>query len=415
METLYQHTVAGQDVAEEELNWVAETAAKADDHVIAELLRMIPGLADGYVHKAVLPYRVEALHPDGVSVNTTAIVTPYGTTGSVLIHPFRALIGSRYVASSSTWYDIRTARYLGNIAPVFSFQLELTATVSNSRWDLIYARVDLTVTSAAVERIVRSGGGDAPQNISLYTDTTVTIGVVEGAESATPVEPTLPSDGSDTYYIPLAYVLLVHPFTSSTAVEPTWICEHVPVAPIASSTGAVTCRPASFAYADDSSLWSRREWGPADTRPEEHLPATMIGGAQRFIALDFMDVTKSIPPDVAITMDNTIDWRNRVLTFTVYGNAVAGRRFAWMPTSTPLVELEPAGEATVFIGNTFNTAMPALTLNSTSFPIITSDSSLLIGIAATGELTVEYVSGTTPLLEKYCILVQATGQFTNAK
>lgn len=415
METLYQHTVAGQSLDEEELNWVAETAAKADDRVLAELLRMVPGLISGYVHKAVLPYRVEALHPGGVSINTTATVTSYGATGSVLIHPFRALIGSRRVESSSTWYDIRTARYLGSGEPVYTIQRNLTATVSNSRWDLIYARVDLTVTSAAVERIVRSGSGDAPQNISLYTDTTVTIGVVEGAESATPVEPALPSDGSDTYYIPLAYVLLVHPFTSSTVVEPTWIRENCPVAPLASSTGAVTFRPASFAYADDSALWARRTWGPADERPEEHLPATMIGGAQRLIVLDFMDVTKSIPPDVDTVVDNTIDWRNRVLTFTVYGNSIAGRRFAWMPETIPLVELEPNGSASVFMGNTFSTEVPALTLNSTSFPLITSDSSLCIRASDYGELTVEYISGTTPLLEKYCILVQATGQFTNAK
>jgi len=415
METLYQHTVPGQDVAEEELNWVAETAAKTDDHVLAELLRMIPGLSGGFVHKAILPYRVEALHPSGVAVNTTGIITPFGTTGSVLVYPFRALIGSRYVGDQSIWYDIRTARFMGTIAPVLAAQRVLSATVTNSRWDLIYARVDLTVTSAPVERIVRTVGGDVAQNISLYTDTTVTIGVVEGAEGATPVRPALPTDGSGAYYIGIAYVLLPHPFTSSTAVEPEWICEHVPVAPLAASTGAVTFRPASFAYADDSALWAQRAWGPADERPEEHLPATMLGGAQRFIALDFMDVTKSLDPDVPTVMDNTIDWRNRVLTFVVYGNAVAGRRFAWMPDSLPFVELEPSGPALTFMGSTFNLDMPALVLNATTFPIITSDSSLVIGISATGELTATYVSGTTPLLEKYCIIVQATGQFTNAK
>lgn len=415
METLYTHTVAGQSLDQEELNVVAAEAAKADDRVLAELLRMIPGLAAGYVHKAILPYRVEGLHPDGVTVSTTALITPYGTTGSVLVHPFRALIGSRYIADSSIWYDIRTARYLGDSDPVCEYQLVLDATVANNRWDLIYARVDLTVTSTPVERIVRTGGGDAAQNISLYTDTTVTLGVVKGAEAASPTKPVLPTDGSGAYYLALAYVLLPHPFTSSTAVEPEWIHENATTAPLASSTGAVTLKPASFAYADDSVLWAQRAWGPSDERPEEHLPSSMTGGAERILALDFLDVIKSLDPDVATVIDNTIDWRNRILTFTVYGNATAGRRFAWMPNSDPLVELEPAGVATTFMGNTFNAAMPALTLNATTFPIITSDSSLLIGVAATGELTATYVSGTTPLVEKYCILVHATGQFTNAK
>jgi len=415
METLYTHTVAGQSLDQEELNLVSAESAKADDRVLAELLRMIPGLAAGYVHKAILPYRIEGLHPDETAHSTTALITPYGTTGSVLVHPFRALIGSRYVASSSTWYDIRTARYLGNIDPLWAYQLVLDATVANHRWDLIYARVDLTVESTPVERIVRSGGGDAAEDISLYTNTTVTLGVVKGAEGASPTKPVLPSDGSGAYYVALAYVVLPHPFTSSTAVEPAWIHENATTAPIASSTGAVTLKPASFAYADDSPLWAQRAWGPSDERPEEHLPATMTGGAERILAFDFLDVVKSLDPDAATIIDNSIDWSNRILTFTVYGTAVAGRRFSWMPNSDPLVEVEPGGATSTFMGNTFNSAMPALTLNSTSFPVITSDSSLVIGVATTGELTATYISGTTPLVEKYCILVHATGQFTNAK
>src|SRR5689334_8947870 len=109
MENRFQHSLNGQSVQQADLNLLGETSALADDRVFAELFRMQP--YDGAtVRKGVLPF--------GHSASANAgLVVPNGATGSVLVNPLRAFVGSRTAVATSAkanWRDIRSALAVGS-------------------------------------------------------------------------------------------------------------------------------------------------------------------------------------------------------------------------------------------------------------------------------------------------------------
>jgi len=434
MEQRYIHSVDGQAFDQGELNMMAEEAARADDRVLAELFRFRPRTSL-QLEKRILPYRIEGYYNDGGNppgvYQTSALVFPNAATGSVLVNPFRAFIGPITNVAGGAWYEARSGRAIGSVTPYYGTVVQLDDTVSNHRWDLIYARVAVDIPTAGENRVVRTISGVTTQSIPLYTNTLVTLDVANGTEGASPSYPLLPTDGDPSeyyYYIPLAYVLLEHPFNSSSVVPRENICEVAPVARLASSTGAVTAGPTMFSYADHSPLWTQRGWDPSTGRPQEFLPSVMAGGAMRFIALDMSDVTKSLAQNTVTIIDDSMDWSHRLIWFIVYAMRNTGATdFAWMASEDPLIQLEPQGrqisvtgtpsnQTAIFVGNTFNQTVPALVLDSEwTFWGAGQHADLEISTDTSGRLTARYVYSDTDLDMKFVILAIASSQYQNAK
>lgn len=435
MEQRYIHSVDGQAFDQTELNMIAEEAARADDRVLAELFRFRPRTTL-QLEKLILPYGVEGYLSDGGSppgqFNSSSLVRPNGATGQVMVFPFRAFVGPITNVAPGAWYEARSGRFVGDTyVPCYASVLQLDATVANNRWDLIYAQVAVDLPTAGEDRVVRTISGVTTQSIPLYTNTLVTLGVVKGTEAATPGYPLLPTDGDPSayyYYIPLAYVLLEHPFTSGSSLPQANICENAPVARLASATGAVTAEPATFAHADASALWNQRTWSPSAGKPQEFLPSIMSGGAIRFIALDMSDATKSLAQNTVTIIDESMDWSYRIIWFIIYVmRNTAATDFAWMPSGDPLIQLEPQGrqisvtgtpsnQTAVFVGNTFNPTVPALVLDSEwTFWGAGQHADLEISTDTSGRLTARYVYSDTDLDMKFMILAIASAQYRNAK
>src|SRR3972149_39679 len=435
MEQRYIHSVDGQAFDQTELNLVAEEAAKADDRLLAELFRFCPRTTTS-LQKMILPYRIEGYVNDGGSppggLKSSALVRPNGATGQVMVFSFRAFVGPITNVAPAAWYEARSGRFVGDTnGPTLGQAVQLDDTAANNRWDLIYVRVQVDLPTGNENRVVRTISGVATQAIPLYTNNWVTLGVVNGTEDTNPSYPALPVDGDlgpNFYYIPLAYVLLEHPFTSGSLVATRNICEIAPVARVASSTGAVTAEPATFTHADASPLWTQRTWSPSAGRPQEFLPSVMSGGAMRFLALDMSDATKSLDQNTVTIIDESMDWSNRIIWFWIYAmRNSAATDFAWMPSEAPLVQLEPQGrqisvvgepqnQTVFFMGNTFNQTVPALVLDSEwEFWGAGQHAELEISTDTSGRLTAQYVYTDTDLDMKFMILAIASAQYRNAK
>jgi len=429
MQSSFELTIDGQALNIDDLNTIADEAALADDYVYAELFRRCPYLAGGTnpVDKSILPYRVEKLTE--TDMNTSSLVTGYGATGSVYVWPFRAIIGTRVSYNPENWYDVRTGMYVGSVLDLATGH----ATVANPRWDLIYARVDIDLASSPEYRLVKAADGTISQQaLSLYKRTTVSLGVVNGSEGASPVRPDLPADGAGAYYIPLVFVLIEHPFTTATVVPIDHIAEIAPVAQMSSATSAVTLQPANGHYSLDPTyvgLYDQlltRDWTVAAGRPQEFLPSSMAGGASRFFALDFITSPPSIAADHTAVLDDSIDWRNRLMWFTVYATREASNDFAWHTVAgSPTTALEPQGlvetgaganGTAVFVGNSFNAhlGVVCLRLSADDWDLFNVDSILNILVdGTTGYLLAENNFVATALNMKFVIKVDASGQFPN--
>src|ERR1700736_4514807 len=195
-------SVSGQELQKDDVNLVAKEAALADDRVLAELLRLAP--FDGArVTKAIVPF--------GHTGASGPTVAPNGAARSVLVSPFRAVIGSRtpvQAGAKDTWRDIRSAIYTGS-------PTSLTGTVAfapnaspNSRWDLVYAAVAVDANGASLPRFAKDAATKVVNLQTLVTTLTnpVTVGVVPGTPAPSPIAPAVPNDAGGTFYIPLSLV-----------------------------------------------------------------------------------------------------------------------------------------------------------------------------------------------------------------
>jgi len=327
MEDQYQHTVQGQAVQQEDLNILGENAALADDRVLGELLRMEPTI--GYKSRGILPFALNSTEDAGGNPANGAIVFTYGVANAtVSVRGFRAVIGSRDITKG--WRDIRTA-----LLPYAGSNKVLAATAANDRWDLIYARVDIDIDQAAVERYVKASDGSVTkQNIAVRKHTTVTIDVVQGVEAATPTRPAVPSDTASAFYIPLAWVYLTHPHTSSSVIPDNAIHEAAPVLPILPRAASVaTLRPADGNYKANGAVATQDPWG-SGYRPYAHLPSNMVGQEGLIVAMhwDHTVPRYSHGLNTIVVVDASRDWRNRVFRWQAVADA---GYFPWAAGSVP--------------------------------------------------------------------------------
>lgn len=327
MEDRFQHAVNGQSVLQGDLNLLGETGALADDRVFAELLRLLPYNGSS-PSRGILPFG----HAGSANAATVA---PNGATGSVLVNPFRAVIGPcTDVATDAkkNWRDIRSAIGVGSTTLVQT-QAFAANSSGNSRWDLIYAAVTIDANAPAVTRKVKDPASKviASQAVVNVVRTTVSIGVQAGTASAAPAWPSAPSDSGGTYYIPLSYVRIPNGFSASSTVLPTDIATVAPIVRLSRATGAASLRVADQQYALTTA--QQQTWGSTGNRPKLWMPPEVNGQETLLVALDFLDASSANWSHQNNGLVDSGDWRGRLCKWMVHVEAVdTGVVWAWNTT-----------------------------------------------------------------------------------
>ncbi len=107
-EPQFQLVDNGQEVQQADFDLLGQTSGLADDRVLAEFLRFPP--YTGTVVKAIYPYGTST------SASAATVSAPGTASGSVLINPFRAIVGSRTAAATDalkSWRDVRSGVLVG--------------------------------------------------------------------------------------------------------------------------------------------------------------------------------------------------------------------------------------------------------------------------------------------------------------
>lgn len=322
MEDRYQHTLNGQSVLQADLNVLGETSSLADDRVFAELFRMAP--YDGStVRKGVIPYA----HQES---GATPLVAPNGATGSVLVNPFRAVVGSRTAVSThakANWRDVRSAIAIGGstLGQVVSFTANSSG---NPRFDLVYAAVAVDANTSSVTRKRKDPTTKVISTASVVTRlaTTVSVGVQVGTPGASPAWPAVPSDAGGVYYVPLAYVRIETGFGASSTVFPRQIANQAPVLSLSRAAGALAVSPATSQYTLTGT--QQEGFGAGGNRPSVWMPPDMTGGQSLLIALDLEDASSANWSHQHNGVVDSRDWRNRLTRWSASVRAGASA-FEW--------------------------------------------------------------------------------------
>jgi hypothetical protein len=332
----------GRELGVADWNVAATYLSVAVDYLIAELFRPAPFNASGSgPFKGVVPYGFYG--SNGVDPQNAGIVRPTGLSSPTLeVYPFRAIIGSLFgppsAAPSDAWRGIRSVMCANHVPGLgldtIAFPVDIAATVANNRIDLVYAQVSLSTTTSSETRYERdpSTGVVTHPTVTTQLDDTFNILVQTGVEGASPALPSLPADGGDSYYIPLAYVHLVHPFFGTMSSGST-ILEVAPVIPIARGNGVASLQPGNKQYDPAGAMLTATPF--ALTRPETYIPPTMFGSESRVFAFRWDSTPKSPAVNTTVTIDDTVDWRKRLFKWHVYGAHNAGAaKMAWAILAT---------------------------------------------------------------------------------
>ena len=341
MEKQQQLASNGQAVYQADINVLGESGGLADDRTLAEFIRIKP--FDGSnVTKAVFPY--------GVRGDKTATVCPNGATGSVLVMPFRAFIGSTTgvgTDAKKNWRDIRSGVFaVSTSGTALGLKVTFVANSSgNPRWDLIYATVTPNTAGDVGARKTKDPTTQAvtSPSVTLNLVCAVSVTVSAGTPGASPALPSVPSDGGGSYIVPLAYVRIPNGFTATSTVSSRDILDAEPVALVHRSTGVATLGPAAQVFKPGGVALTAAQiatWGSTGTRPGWFLPPDMMGGDGCLIPLDMFDASQANWnfADGAV-VDDSRDWRNRMFKWQLHYSA---NKFASDPTNGGTVAV-PAG------------------------------------------------------------------------
>ncbi len=328
----------GQSVIQDDYNGLAEEASTSEDHVYAELFRLTPGV--GSIARGVIPY------------GTSPMIVANGASGSVLVNPFRVVIGTRTAAASdavANWQDIRSSLSIADGATALTTLVSLAANASGfTRWDAIYAAVTIDAVSTPTTRKVKNPGTAVvtDESVSVYSHTSVAIGSVAGTPLATPVFPTIPADAGDVYYVLLGYIRVPTGFGASSTVTNRNINESCHIIPLSATTGASTLRPANQSNIDGGTGISGAgttsnngdgtgtlKWtGTTTSRPMTYMPASMQGVESLMFVVDVGNASSANWSHQSLAvLDNTRDWRNRICRWAavVGTDAAASGQTPW--------------------------------------------------------------------------------------
>lgn len=433
-EQQYYPATDGQEFGIPDAQGVGVTSGLADDRTLDELLRMTP--FDGTnTYKTILPYGVTPI--DGSLGSTPAnpgTVQPSGSAnGSILVNPFRAIVGSRVAAASDAlenWRDIRSSVVTGSSGLTQTFQLAANSS-GNPRWDLVYVTLSVDVASGTQLRRVKNPSTGVVSAIDVTTVllNPAVVSVLTGTPAATPAIPSLPADSGGNYNIAIAAVLVPNGFSATSTVLTTQIRDQVGNLNLTNGAGqtvaalheAVTqhVKPASGNNDRAGTYATNRPY--TTTRPGMFLPPGMAGGGQMFVEVYNVVSTPSHPNNSIV--DNSIDWRNRMVV--VFVQTTTSITFANDPTGTPgnVMPLYSAQPAVV------SSHVPFLQMSQTFQPdatLATNGSTVIVlGTSATVDGTTVglYVLSTDGTLRwsssgaspnaSYAFWIWYSGQFPN--
>ena len=384
-ENAYVETYSGQEVQLSDLDQIGTTAGLADDHVLAECLRLAPYTGSA-VSKAILPtgYRAQSA--------PATVQTSGSANGSINVNPFRAIVGSRNTvaaaptglstdsAALANWRDIRSGVFVGTAATTLYKTIPLAANASGSpRWDLVYASIAVDANGPTVNRRVKNPttGVIAVQNVPAYLCSPVTVAVITGTPGSTPALPTLPADGAGVYNIPLSYVAVPNGFTTTTTVIDSQIRTTTVngVSEFADIKAGIKAKPCNGNNDGNTAFngGGNFAWNPAGAlpRPAPWLPPDWIGGGVFVAQIDNTGATPSTSwsHQSLGVIDNSVDWRYRIIRVT--GVSHATLKFASDPTNVAGVSPLPGGNNSIFSTSPYGTSGNALS------PLITLGSSFI--------------------------------------
>lgn len=328
----YQFLINGQEVQKQDFNLLGMISGLADDRVFAEFLRLAP--YDGTnVSKSIVPF-VPKPSQQAPAQNAT-VASTYGTnaTGSIIVNPFRAIVGSTVAvavnAELQNWRDIRSGIFVnagsGSLAKTFSLAANSSG---NGRWDLVYATLTRDVSTPTVLRKVKdpSAGTTSTQPVSVTLTQAVTVTVLTGTPGSSPALPALPADSGTSYNIPLAYIRVVNGFGAGSILNATDVRDvsntnHTHPADMSSAMGVVHSRPANGNNDGAGTYATNFPWNMTPgQRPGPWLPPQMTGGEEIVVLLDLMSNSTPSHPSGSI-VDSATDWRLRYfLTFAAASN-----------------------------------------------------------------------------------------------
>ena len=424
---------SGREILQDDLDTTSgDTAGLSVSRCLQQLYNM-PAYDGSNVAKGVLAL--------GSAVVTADSATTIGDVGAVLVHPFRAMIGSRTAAGSdhpANVRDIRSGLFVGDRSDN-SYHIDLAGDPADlhPRIALIYASVivdDQVATRTRYHKDISSG---VVSNVLLSTanDDTVSVNVVYGTPATAPTYPSLPADGGGVYNVPLAYVFVPNAAIATGITSPLFIEEVAPLLTFTTGSGGASCSVAQLNY--DTSLWANSR-APGITnsgRDSSFMPRTFGGEESLHLALDLLSASSS-SWNVATgqVVDATRDWRRRtfVIFCSVQGASSPGTTdFAWGwaendTTATHNCVPQRLGGGSMGVTNTMLmsqsmtddsvvgmsiTGPQIAYLNNTNLSAIDASGSFALWVdPSTGAMKVA-VQG-TPKVKAY-LWIQASAQFAN--
>jgi hypothetical protein len=426
MEQRYVTPTDGIEIERDDFDLVSKNAALADDRVFSELLRMTPS-ADGVNagQRGVL-----ACNPVGALTRGSALVVPSSATDArVRVLPFRAFVMKPEALAADAYKAVRSAvcmttaaigAFLSSIGE-FNSSWQFAPALTGNRWDLLYVRIDVDKADAGTLRYTKDVDDNvASQTLSLTQRTVATLGVVQGVEATTPARPALPADAGGSYYIALAFVLLLDGHTLITPIAATNIFEVAPVLQLHRATGANSLRVANQIYKDGGTVVANEGWTPASGRPKAYQPPS-TGGCESFMfGLYEAAAPRSVTLNTVGVIDDSVDFRNRLFKVTVmYGSASAG--FVWNNAGATFPGNAYLGQSITTIAQSFKEdggtgsgrALLANLNNSNTGAVMAAGSTLQLFVdMADGKLKCA-MGATNPVCNFY-FWIEAAGEFVNA-
>lgn len=434
----------GQEVEQADVNLLGATAGLADDRILAELLRLAP--YDGTnTFKAIFPYSTHS----GASTHSivSPVVQPSGSAnGSVIVNPFRAVVGSRNLPSAApspasptgdtnalaAWRDVRSGIFTDS-ASNLSRTVALAANSSgNPRWDLVYAQITPDAAQNTVTRRVKdpTSGAISTPGVPQYDGSPVTIGVVTGTPGASPALPVVPADAAGNYFIPLAWVRVVNGFSAGSTLQTVDIRSCVlghdgttPVSTFSNPSGGDRLRPATGNNDTSGTIQTRAfPWSATShARPGPFLPPEWKGSDGLIVEVDVSDASSANwSHNDGDIVDASVDWRKRVFQTLAVGsstrffaNDAAHAGASMLPGPGVGASNYNTQPAHSFVADSIVSGTSALVSGQTQATISDMDASGVVDLyvdMTTGALKI-HLSGTPKC--RVFFWIQASGAFPN--